>query len=442
MSNNLYQLREYGVIRKASDFADSITSSIDELYLPDSSFDSLFNFILENQSTGVEKDPPFSLFIKSKRKQIKVKNYVGVVETSDGVKIEILPKIHLTNSKDEVKDTKGIFLKMLRHLKDSPFINISEAHLNLKQNFPILEVFIKSFIDEAERVFTSGIKSGYLLEEENLKFLRGKLLVGKNIKHNASNKTKFYCQYSEFSQDIPHNRIIKTALVKLTRITSDYTNLAALNKVLTNLENVNISSNLALELAACNSENRFFKKYQKLIDWSKIFLLNKAFTNFSGTSLNVAILFPMERIFEDYIASLFSKFADGFRVKAQDKSYFLVEKHLEAGKFRLRPDLLLDSHDEVERIVIDTKWKLIDETSPSKNYNITSADMYQLFAYGKKYSVNDKLSKLAMIYPLNSNFEDKLPPFYYYENGLKLEVFPFDFEADAEGQVKSIIASL
>jgi 5-methylcytosine-specific restriction enzyme subunit McrC len=44
-------------------------------------------------------------------------------------------------------------------------------------------------------------------------------------------------------------------------------------------------------------------------------------------------------------------------------------------------------------------------------YKITSADMYQLFAYGKKYGSDNKNLQLALIYPKNSNFGNKLEPF-------------------------------
>ena len=49
-----------------------------------------------------------------------------------------------------------------------------------------------------------------------------------------------------------------------------------------------------------NNSNRLFANYKQAISWSEVFLMNKSFTNFSGNSKNMAILFPMERIFEDY----------------------------------------------------------------------------------------------------------------------------------------------
>ena len=43
---------------------------------------------------------------------------------------------------------------------------------------------------------------------------------------------------------------------------------------------------------------------------------------------------------------------------------------------------------------MDTKWKrLIDD--PNKNYGISQSDMYQMYAYSKKYRAND----IWLLYP-------------------------------------------
>jgi len=89
--------------------------------------------------------------------------------------------------------------------------------------------------------------------------------------------------------------------------------------------------------------------------------------------------------------------------------------------------------------VIDTKWKLLDEYAERKNYNISQADMYQLYAYGKKYTSVTHEPRLVLLYPSNPNFTNKLEHFIY-EGDLKLEVVPFDFNKDEKEQIESIIA--
>ncbi len=439
MKSTLYHICEYGTIRCSDDYEG--VNSLEELFLSKNHFDTLYDYISQNQDDSLDAERPFSLSSKGSRKQIKVKNYVGVVETNDGLTLEILPKIHLntSNSTEELFETKRIFLKMLKHLKNSPFVNISNAHLDAKKDFPILEVFISSFITETEKLFNRGIKHDYTQVSENINFLRGKLLVGENIKKNHSNHSKFFCEYTVYSSDIAQNRILKSALIKLQSITKSYTSYSSILRVLSHLEEVEPSVNHKLDFIKINHGGRLFDSYKTLMQWSQIFLENRSFTNFSGNSLNTAILFPMERLFEDYIAFLFSKYSDGFQVKLQDKSYFLVEQHKGSGKFGLKPDIVISDKTDSSKI-IDTKWKLLDQYAERKNYNISQADMYQLYAYGKKYFKGESEPRLFLLYPANPNFTTALEKFIY-EGDLKLEVLPFDFTKDEEAQILSLLGS-
>ncbi len=124
----------------------------------------------------------------------------------------------------------------------------------------------------------------------------------------------------------------------------------------------------------------------------------------------------MERIFEDYVGQLCKKHAEGHEIKTQDKSYYLVEKRIlsgvpkEAPKFRLKPVVVL--RDSNSTLVIDTKWKLLTNNSKG-NYGILQSDMYQLYAYGKKYTLKDKSPRLILLYPKNKHFTSPLDNFIY-----------------------------
>lgn len=445
MKRETFHICEYGVIRSADDYDSGVINSLELLYLPATHFNYIYKYISQNQDDSKDSEKPFALFSKGKRKQIKVKNYVGVIETQEGLHLEILPKIHTgkTTIKEELDETKMIFLKMLKHLKNSPFVNISKAHIETQKDFPILEVFIKSYIQEAETVFNYGVKSNYVLKEENIPYLKGKLKINENIKFNFADKSKFYCEYSEYSPDIPANRLVKSTLLKLMKLTNSYSSYYSINKVLSHLEEVSSSLNIKDDLLKVQQPSRLLSKYKMLLLWSEIFLTNKSFTNFKGDNLNMAILFPMEKVFEDYIAHLFKKYSDGYRIKIQDKSYFLVDKHKGQKKFSLRPDIVLDKVEQKKKI-IDTKWKLLDENSFRGNYNISSADMYQLYAYGKRYAYNDYSNEnpnLVLLYPSNPNFTKKLDNFIY-EGDLELEVIPFDLSGKDDyhkAQIQTIL---
>lgn len=76
---------------------------------------------------------------------------------------------------------------------------------------------------------------------------------------------------------------------------------------------------------------------------------------------------------------------------------------MKAKKFKLRPDIVIDKW----LIVADTKWKIIDSNDYYWNYWISQADMYQLYAYAKKYHCGE----LYLIYSKEWKFPRKFTCF-------------------------------
>ena len=179
--------------------------------------------------------------------------------------------------------------------------------------------------------------------------------------------------------------------------------------------------------------------------WSRLFLNNSSVTSTQGNVVNTSIVFPMEKVFEDYIAFLFKKFSKDYIIRAQDRSVFLVT-HRNRGKFRLRPDIVV-ANDEAPVLIVDTKWKLLNAFQERENYGISQSDMYQLYAYGKKYELEHNKGKelrvkpphLVLLYPENENFKKKLDHFTY-EGDLQLDIIPFSFANGMEEvQVRRIL---
>ena len=429
-----YEISEFGLIRSLNDYPeiDPLKKSLKEIYLPENHFNDLYEFVIENQEENKDSEVMFSLFRKGKKLQIKTKNYVGVIETSKGLTLEILPKITTgyenVNFESELIITKKIFFKMLSKFKNSPF-NIGSAHLKTSSNIPLLEIFIENYINEIKKIIRVGIRSQYVVNQENLSFLKGKTLASLNIKHNHSNKARFYCEFDDFSQNAVHNKLIKSTLLKLNKISKSHSNRTNIYQLLHHFDSIDESKDFINDLKKVNIDNRLFANYKNAISLSEIFLTNKSFTNFSGDSKNIAILFPMERVFEDYIGYLMKKYADGYEIKTQDMSYHLVSDHKNKEKFGLRPDIVATNTSNHNRIIFDAKWKVLDESKERGNYSISQSDMYQLYAYGKKYALDasseDKEPELVLLYPSNPNFKNALEKFIY-DGGLTLNVIPFD----------------
>ena len=373
-------------------------------------FFDIENFILKNSD---ENAPFLRIASGSGGKFIQARNYIGVLQTKSGLTIEILPKIA---DKNDSERSKVVLIKMLRTLKDFPFK--SSNLVNLKtQNLPLLEIFISMFLCELETLVKKGIKSDYVKLEENLNFLKGKLNINEQIKRNSIHKERFYVEYSEFLSDIKINRIIKTTLKFLYKKSNSSKNQQKIRELLFIFDEVstcgdykNFFTNLAI--------NRQVKHYEQTLLWCKIFLLGNSFTPHKGNDLAFALLFDMNALFESYVGNFIKK-------KRADVSLQHSEKHLieNPKSFRLRPDIFLK-----DKFIADTKWKIIrqDINESEKKYKISQADLYQLYAYGKKYECGE----LYLIYPKIDGAKQELMKFKY-EKDMRLEILYFDLEDDS-----------
>ena len=108
------------------------------------------------------------------------------------------------------------------------------------------------------------------------------------------------------------------------------------------------------------------KDYTTALLWSKIFLMGKSFTSFSGSKIAFALLFPMEKLFESYVAEILRKNLNKslYSVSIQDKTYHLFDKPNK--KFLLKPDIVVKNKKNKDIFILDTKWKLL--SNQKSNY--------------------------------------------------------------------------
>lgn len=387
-------------------------------------FNELESFIYEF-STENEQESDVLDFMKINYKRnvgdvISVKNYVGLIQLNNGYQIQILPKISFTADDVNNVKTKQIFLKMLRSLKDFPSKVFSDASLNVDR-MNLYEIFINMYLKEVRQLVKKGIKSSYLEQEDNLNFYKGKLLVGKHIQANLAHKERFYVQYDEFHVNRAENRIIKSTLLKLANITTSAENSKEIRQLLSAFELVEVSKNYAKDFSRVIID-RNTKDYEQVMIWSKVFLLNKSFTTFSGDTNSKSLLFPMETVYESYVAKYVKTIMakEGWRVSTQDRKYYLFT--IPKKQFALKPDIVVDCGNN-RKIIMDTKWKRL-VNNPQKNYGISQADMYQMYAYGKKYNS----SEIWLLYPLNDEMRGHTPISFDSGDGIIVNIYFVDIE--------------
>jgi len=171
--------------------------------------------------------------------------------------------------------------------------------------------------------------------------------------------------------------------------------------------------------------DRSMAHYEGALAWARLILADQSPLTGAGGHHAPSLLFPMEAVFEAFVAKhLARQLGQGFALRTQARSLYLV-RHLGQNWFRLKPDLLVQAS-KVNRVVLDTKWKLIDgqQATGSDKYGLDQGDFYQLHAYGQNYL--DGQGDVVLIYPKTDVLNKALQVFEFPKSsGLRLWVLPF-----------------
>lgn len=381
---------------------------------------------LEDKAYSNDKE---NRFIKSAsykgKKAYQVVNFVGVITTPDGTHIEILPKTN--EDGQDLKKTRELLVKMLYEVDDLTYLTTTDASLVLFDK-PLPEILINRFLHKLADVVRKGIRKDYQRIEAEERFLKGRLLVSQQLNQPIGKQHLFRIAYDVFSEDRAENRLIHAALVQVAKWSKSDENQKLARELRFAFNDIPQSSDYKTDFSLWR-DSRDMISYRALLPWVNLILNQQSPFAIKGNNAGISFLFPMESLFERYVAKILQKTASQnhaeYVVKTQISSKYLSEA---PKAFLLKPDLAIYKNSKVMGI-LDTKWKLINQNATYQNdkddpkSSISQSDIYQMFAYGHKYLGG--AGKLMLIYPKWTMFEDEKKQFDL-GNGLTLDVFPFD----------------
>ena len=403
----------------------------DNLLLSARQFDSLKKLITNSES---DHNKLFRYGFEQRREVLVCQNYVGVICLPDGDQIEILPKIHrhvygsVDNNFDSKLNDRQNLVKMLKATRYLPGKTASTASLDITK-MPLLDVFIQLFLNETNILVKRGLARRYQVEEENIFYLKGKLLVSQQVRHNLVIKHRHFMIFDELSANRPENRLIQSALKwALKRVQGQTQNLC--QELLFHFADIPQSKNIRQDLQLWQRA-RHLRHYEPIKPWLEMIFNEHSPTSIDGSKDMLSLLFPMERVFEDYVALQLKKQFPECEIRTQVRERSLITHiprmtGIEKQLFKLKPDLHIKTKGRI--IIADTKWKLIDENLLHKKYKISESDIYQMLAYNQTYQKNEeKVAEIWLIYPRTLKFNNRIPDFKF-DNGDVIKVLPFDVD--------------
>ena len=392
-----------------------------DLQLSEKDFDSILTLL--DDSSQSELEPVFRYLRSYGHDLLTAQQYAGLIRTDTGCQIEILPKI---SRKADSASARELLVKMLIELTESPFKEGTLADLRAHE-MPLFEILMRQFLQHVGDIVRKGIARTYVGLQENVVFLRGKLQLTQHIRRNASNNGRLYCEFDEYEINRPINRLIKRALEIVYQSTNDTDNQQHCREFLFWFDRVPGTQDYETDFRLVR-QDRLIQHYQPAMPTCRLILEGLNPLTHQGDRRALSVLFPMNQVFESYVSVKLKKLLPGWHVNTQVRGRALVEKHLGKKFFNLIPDLELCQGQE--RVIGDIKWKLLDQNDRKNNYGISQADIYQLFAYSRKYLATQRQRKVILIYPRTDSFNIPLRPFWYQENEEVLYVLPYDLDED------------
>lgn len=353
-----------------------------------------------------------------KEQVIKFDKYTGILQLSDGSYLEILPKICKTCSIDESRRIlENLILashNLTKEYKDSKLTSVE----TIKEN-QVLEIFISDFCLGLNTILKRGLKKSYVRKCENLKVYKGKLNFSKHVIQNISTKNKFFVDYSEFSFDIPENRILKSACSYIVQHSQSDFNKNILRRFLVELSDVSLCENLEKDLQNVQL-NRLHSYYQRPLQYAEFFLRKETFYPKIGRQTLPALLFPLNEMFEDYIENILK--TKSISVHSQYRPHYLIFSK-NTKLFNTKMDFVIKS--ENTAILMDAKWKQVDISV--SNLNVSQVDLYQLFTYSEILKTEEKINKVVilLLYPKTDRFNRIISSWKYF-NSTEIMAVPID----------------
>jgi len=333
--------------------------------------------------------------------RIKATQYVGFMKIRDYT-IQVIPKIFGENSEANLH----FLLQLLKYTRK---IKIKEHDLGnlskLRDDF--FEIIIYLFAKNLRELLRRDFKKTYVNREENIKFLKGKLLLKDQLKLNSADNTRYYCKYEEFTENNLMNQIFKYTADLLIGISSSNSNKKLLEDILIHLCDVDYVYITLPDFDRIHF-TRLNRDYEPLVNLCKMVLENASIQFHSSKLETFVFMFDMNRLFEEFVFEFIRQNKDRIFMDGSHGIVF-VKDQVRIGKlfneFLMKGDILIQD-DSGRKILLDTKYKILMEGS--LHFGLSQSDFYQMFAYSISQLQNYR--DIVLLYPLSEGetFPSKL----------------------------------
>ena len=352
-----------------------------------------------SESWTYEADLPKKLYEEDlELKKELVKSNLIIEDLGDGLRVSAGPSAGIAQFSDFSISVKPRFVspENLAGLLDFAYgfdekMGLSDNEVQFdaaKEDNFLIAILIISFINHCEKIIRQGLYKSYQTQTDDLRYLRGKLIMSQQIKNDLKKKLAFNCEFDELVTDNIENQICLHILKKCyTYLNND--NLRRKCNTLIRRFSIEVTEEIEdrrKELIESDFKivyNRSNEHYKPVHELAKIIWQETGISDlykFRKSSIN-SFFIPMYQVFEKFLGKLFGSYFPEFEVEEQMKkpAWKIQDEDGEEGTRGIRTDVLLRDENGELKHLIDAKYK----------EKISVTDRYEIGFYIHEYKQTD-----------------------------------------------------
>jgi 5-methylcytosine-specific restriction enzyme subunit McrC len=233
-----------------------------------------------------------------------------------------------------------------------------------------LEFIIHSFIQTTSKIIKKGLHRSYEIYNDNVSFLRGKLLLKNQIQNDLKFNMKFNCEFDEFTSNNLENQIILYTLKMCKILTKFPQRKIHIQKLIHQIDSQIEEKQITLNDFRKIQYSKLNSRYRKPHDLAKLIIKNIGIHNlkYQKTRFIVPFFVKMPDLFEKFLENLLLNYHQkGLTVKAQKRFQAWYKDGTAASDGGIKPDILIYKDNEIVSI-LDAKY--MKDIKESQKYQI------------------------------------------------------------------------
>ena len=355
--------------------------------------------------------------------RISANEYVGVIQFEKFI-LKVKPKFV------EFKNF-GRLLDFANNIPSEQFDD--EIQFEGKFDHPI-ELVIGSFLGSVEKLIQHGIYKSYVEHQDDVSFLKGKLIMKNQILNDVKFNMKFNCEFDEFTSNNLENQIIRFTLEHCKFLTKFPKRKKLIQKLISKFDSqIEVKKRIVVNDFRKIAYTRLNSQYERPHKLAKLIIKNIGLQsfNYQRTKFIVPFFVKMWDLWEKFLGNLFENYYDDSVRAIQQDSHSAWLIHGESHP--IKPDLVLYQNGKI-LTVADAKYM--------RELTIGGKEMYQIAFYINHLSLSTGYAILP--FENNLDYEIQVP---LQKISIKVRHIPMDkyldilYSKQSQNEIKKEISS-